>query len=134
MTEDKDAFLKGLAELRDLASKGSDADPKKINVLAESLLLEVKNSFVLPIMAPIASEHERFAMVLATFETGYWKGYGAALMDFLLPLLHSLEQTGQLQKQTDQVTIKPIAEVKPSVQAEMVPETKDSNGVKFIMD
>ena len=73
-------------------------------------------------------------MVLATFETGYWKGYGAALMDFLLPLLHSLEQTGQLQKQTDQVTIKPIAEVKPSVQAEMVPETKDSNGVKFIMD
>ncbi len=134
MSENNEAFLKGLAELRELALKGSEADLKKFNALSKSLLLEVRSRFVLPIVAPMASEHENFIKVLATFETGYWQGYGVALMDFLLPLLHSLEQTGQLQKQVDQVTIKPTAETKPSDQVAAVSEAKDSNGVKFIMD
>lgn len=135
MNENKDAFTKGLAELRELASKGSDADSKKLSALAENLLWDVKNSFILPIAAPMLSEHREFIKVLATSETGYWKGYGIALTDFLLPLLNSLGQTTLLQQNTDQETIKPIVEEKPIAQAKIVSEAEDeSDNLKFIMD
>lgn len=90
MIENRDIFLKGLSELRELALKGPDADPKKFNSLAKSLVWDVQSSFVLP-MSP---EQMELIKILKISEAGgeYWKGYGEALTDFLLPLHRSAHQ------------------------------------------
>lgn len=87
MTDSKELFLKDLSDLRELALKGADADAKKFDTLAKRLLWNVKSRRALP----MDSEHMEFIMILTTSGAGgeYWRGYGEALTDFLLPLQHS---------------------------------------------
>lgn len=85
MPENKTSFLEGLAELRELALRGADADSKRFSSLARSLLWDVQSRFGIT-MTP---EQMELFKILATSDAGgdYWKGYGDALTAFLLPLL-----------------------------------------------
>ena len=111
MVETKESFLKNLAELRELAMKGADADPKKFNTLAKSLLWDVQSGFSLPMPA----EQLEFIKILTTSESGgeYWKGYGDALTTFLLPMQRSMQQETPPVLKISQPPVKqPAAEIK----------------------
>lgn len=77
-------FQKELEALRELYSKGAEADPKKFHNLANSMVLDLHANFCLPLNA----EQMEFIKLLNIAEAGgdYWHGVGWALTMFLVPL------------------------------------------------
>ena len=85
MVDQMDTFLKNLEKLRELDQQGQGSDPTKFDAIAKSLLWDVKR--INPLSIP--SEYLELFKIMATSEAAgeYWKGYGAAITDFLLPLI-----------------------------------------------
>lgn len=92
--ESRSTFQKELEALRELYIKGSEADPKKFHILANSMIWDLQANFCLPLTA----EQLEFIKILNIAEAGgeYWKGVGWALTAFLVPLGKSLVSGSQV--------------------------------------
>lgn len=128
MTSQMDTFLKNLEKLRELDQQGQNPDPKKFDTMAKSLLWDVKRTNPLN----IPSEYLELFKIMATSEAAgdYWKGYGAAITDFLLPLIRTSDLPLVLQEGE-----KGSKESKPAGSTESNTGSQNStDGFQMIMD
>ena len=128
MADQMDIFLKNLEKLRELDQQGQGSDPKKFDAMVKSLLWDVKRTNPVD----ISQEHLELFKIMATSEAAgdYWKGYGAAITDFLLPLIRTGIKPLILQEnEKNSERLKPIENANSESNAQL-----STDGFKMIMD
>ena len=132
MSKNLDAFAKNLTELRELDSKGADADPEKFDMLAKPLAWILERNFVLP----MSDEHEEFIRLLTTSNAAgeYWKGYGDAWTKFLLRLAQPIYQEITYKEKVVPSQEKHVSEIEKSETVQETPEAVSKAPTGFIMD
>jgi len=130
MVDQMDIFLKNLEKLRELDQQGQGADPKKFDALAKSLLWDVKRNN--PLNIPL--EQLDLFKIMTTSEVAgdYWKGYGAAITDFLLPLLRASDMVAIAVREGGQTPFEEKKIIETS--AAEVTSQSANDGFKLIMD